>query len=58
MNALEQAQEIGSSENPEDLIASIAEKVQQRQSLRQQQQQQQQQQQPSFTNKSKVQVSH
>lgn len=55
MNALEQAQEIGSSENPEDLIASIAEKVQQRQSLRQQQQQQQQ---TSFTNKSKVQVSH
>ncbi|XP_019849704.1 PREDICTED: uncharacterized protein LOC100634141, partial [Amphimedon queenslandica] len=40
VNGLEQAQETGALSSPEDLIASIAEKVQQRQLLRQQQQQQ------------------
>lgn len=35
--ALEQAKKIGSSENQEDLLASVAAKVQQRQTVRQQQ---------------------
>ena len=37
VNALEQAKSMGNIENPEELIASIAEKVQQRQTVRQQQ---------------------
>ena len=43
MNGLEQAQDEGAAVDAENLIASIAEKVQQRQLLRQQQTQQTQQ---------------